>query len=126
MRSTTVGQHAGAGAIPLEVLQRAVPLRTGIGLANEPVSTSSAQARACYQQGLAHLHSFTAAGMRQHDPLYGGTSYAAGRVAEQRGDKTGAVKSHQERLERWKNADKDLRDMLDARQRLATLIAAPR
>ena len=61
--------------------------------------------------------------MRQHDPQYGGTSYAAGRVAEQRGDKAAAVKGYQETVERWKNADKDLRDLLDARQRLAALTA---
>jgi tetratricopeptide (TPR) repeat protein len=64
--------------------------------------------------------------MRQHDPVYGGTSYAAGRVAEQRGDKAAAVKSYQETVQRWKNADKDLRDLLDARQRLAALTAASR
>jgi tetratricopeptide (TPR) repeat protein len=64
--------------------------------------------------------------MRQHDPLYGGTSYAAGRVAEQRGDKAAAVKNYQEAVERWRNADKDLRDLLDARQRLAALTASAR
>ena len=65
--------------------------------------------------------------MRQHDPRYGGTSYAAGRVAEQRGDKAGAVKSYQDAVQRWKNADRDLRDLADARQRLAALTAgAPR
>jgi hypothetical protein len=50
--------HAGARAIPLELLQRPVPIRTGIGLAPEAVTTASAEARAFYQQGLAHLHSF--------------------------------------------------------------------
>jgi tetratricopeptide (TPR) repeat protein len=62
--------------------------------------------------------------MRQHDPLYGGTSYAGGRVAEQRGDKAVAVKSYQDAVQRWKNADRDLRDLADARQRLAALTAA--
>lgn len=67
------------------------------------------------------LASELAEGMRQHDPLYAGTSYAAGRVAEQRGDKTAAV--YQKNLELWKNADKDLRDLQDARRRLAVLTA---
>ena len=69
------------------------------------------------------LASELAEGMRQHDPLYAGTSYAAGRVAEQRGDKTAAVENYQETVERWQNADQDLRDLQDARRRLAVLTA---
>jgi tetratricopeptide (TPR) repeat protein len=54
------GHPGGAAfhAIPLEVLQRAVPLRTGIGIALEPVTTSSRAAQNLYNQGLAYLHSF--------------------------------------------------------------------
>ena len=45
-------------AISLELLQRPVPLRTGIGIAREPVTTKSSDAQAMYNQGLAYLHSF--------------------------------------------------------------------
>jgi tetratricopeptide (TPR) repeat protein len=50
--------HAAITAIPLELLQRPVPLRAGIGVAHEPVTTSSEAAQRLYDQGLAHLHSF--------------------------------------------------------------------
>jgi Tfp pilus assembly protein PilF len=45
-------------AISLEVLQRPAALRTGIGVAREPVTTTSSAARKMYEQGLAYLHSF--------------------------------------------------------------------
>jgi tetratricopeptide (TPR) repeat protein len=50
--------HTSVQAIPLEILERPVPLRSGIGVAREPVTTKSAAAHAMYEQGLAHLHSF--------------------------------------------------------------------
>src|SRR5262245_46125303 len=40
------------------ILQRPVTLRQGIGVANERVTTSSPQAQAFYNQGVAYLHSF--------------------------------------------------------------------
>jgi tetratricopeptide (TPR) repeat protein len=40
------------------ILQRRVSLRDGIGRANERVTTSSAEAQAFYNQGLAYLHSY--------------------------------------------------------------------
>src|SRR5688500_11900173 len=46
------------GWIPAEVLQRPVPLRSGIGGIREKVSTSSAEAQAFYDQGLSYLHSY--------------------------------------------------------------------
>ncbi|HMG34268.1 MAG TPA: hypothetical protein VKM94_10050 [Blastocatellia bacterium] len=49
---------SAAGSIPLEVLQRPVPLRTGIGSIHDPVTTSSKEAQAFYDQGLAYLHSY--------------------------------------------------------------------
>jgi len=50
--------HHEGGPIPQEILQRPVTLRTGIGAMHEKVSTSSAEAQAFYDQGLAYLHSF--------------------------------------------------------------------
>ena len=44
--------------IPIEILDRAVPLRTGVGRVSHPVSTSSKDAQAMYDQGLAYLHSY--------------------------------------------------------------------
>ncbi|HYC61549.1 MAG TPA: tetratricopeptide repeat protein [Thermoanaerobaculia bacterium] len=57
-------EHAGAchgseiGWVPRELLHRPISLRSGIGLVDEPVTTSSKEARAFYNQGLAYLHSF--------------------------------------------------------------------
>jgi tetratricopeptide (TPR) repeat protein len=41
-----------------ELVHRPIPLRTGIGSAHDVVSTSSKQAQAWYDQGLAYLHSY--------------------------------------------------------------------
>src|SRR5258708_2800209 len=58
--SAARGQSGVALAVPplASILQRPVPLRDGIGRANERVTTSSAQAQAFYNQGLAYLHSY--------------------------------------------------------------------
>jgi len=48
----------GGGPVPREILDRPVTLRTAIGTVHEKVSTSSAEAQAFYDQGLAYLHSF--------------------------------------------------------------------
>jgi len=45
-------------AVPRELLDRPLPLRPGIGKVHEAVTTSSAEAQAYYDQGLAYLHSF--------------------------------------------------------------------
>jgi tetratricopeptide (TPR) repeat protein len=50
--------HEAAGQVPREILERPVPLRQGIGKVHEEVTTSSPQAQAFYDQGLAYLHSF--------------------------------------------------------------------
>jgi len=42
----------------LEIAQRPVPIRTGIGSAHDAAATSSAKAQAFYDQGLAYLHSY--------------------------------------------------------------------
>ena len=63
--NSSLAQHAhtpsddqNIGWVPREILQRSVPLREGIGKINDPVTTSSAEARAFYNQGLAYLHSY--------------------------------------------------------------------
>lgn len=50
--------HEATGLVPREILQRPVPLRQSIGKVHEEVSTSSKEAQAFYDQGLAYLHSF--------------------------------------------------------------------
>lgn len=53
-------QHAShrLPPIPLEILERPVTLRTGIGRAHDGSSTTSKEAQALYDQGLAYLHSY--------------------------------------------------------------------
>jgi tetratricopeptide (TPR) repeat protein len=68
---TLLGVAIGAGAsqthhpiasvidnIPIEILERPLPLRSGIGVAREQVTTSSGRAQAYYDQGLSYLHSY--------------------------------------------------------------------
>jgi tetratricopeptide (TPR) repeat protein len=50
--------HEAAIRVPEEILQRPLPLRQGIGKVHEAVTTSSPEAQAYYDQGLAYLHSF--------------------------------------------------------------------
>ncbi len=55
------GEHAHAAPssiVALELAKRPVTIRTGIGSAHDPVSTSSRRAQAFYDQGLAYLHSY--------------------------------------------------------------------
>jgi tetratricopeptide (TPR) repeat protein len=52
------GDEDSVGWVPREILQRPVALREGIGKFNDPVTTSSPEAQAFYNQGLAYLHSY--------------------------------------------------------------------
>lgn len=47
-----------AGRIPREIIERAVPIRAGIGKVSHPTSATSRDAQAFYEQGLAYLHSY--------------------------------------------------------------------
>src|SRR5437868_11528477 len=51
-------EHQGGGPVPREILERPVALRTGIGALTEKVTTSSQEAQAFYDQGLAYVHSY--------------------------------------------------------------------
>jgi tetratricopeptide (TPR) repeat protein len=51
------GLH-GTGPVPREILERPVALRTGIGTLHQRVATSSQEAQAFYDQGLAYVHSY--------------------------------------------------------------------
>ena len=54
--------HAACAApptyVPAELLERTLPLRTGIGNSHETVTTSSKEAQAYYDQGLNYLESY--------------------------------------------------------------------
>ncbi len=64
LATATLAQHEhhsdedSVGWVPREILQRPVALREGIGKFNDPVTTSSTEAQAFYNQGLAYLHSY--------------------------------------------------------------------
>src|SRR5215475_5544253 len=47
-----------ASSSVLEIAKRPVTLRSGIGVAHDPVGTPSKEAQAFYDQGLAYLHSY--------------------------------------------------------------------
>src|SRR5580693_7117859 len=44
--------------VPARLLERPVPLRTGIGSTHDEVTTSSPEAQRYYDQGLAYLHDY--------------------------------------------------------------------
>ncbi len=52
------GDEDSVGWVPREILQRPVVLREGVGKISDPVTTSSPEAQAFYNQGLAYLHSY--------------------------------------------------------------------
>jgi tetratricopeptide (TPR) repeat protein len=56
-------QHAGPpgdslGRYPRELIERPVPVRTGLRRLRDPVTTRSADAQVFHEQGLSYLHSF--------------------------------------------------------------------
>src|SRR5688572_3805083 len=54
------GQHSphSIPSVPQQLLERSVPLRSGIGVVHDDAGTKSKEAQAFYDQGLAYLHSF--------------------------------------------------------------------
>jgi tetratricopeptide (TPR) repeat protein len=50
--------HQMVGWVPQEVLERPVGLREGVGIIHDPVTTTSKEAQAFYDQGIAYLHSY--------------------------------------------------------------------
>lgn len=52
------GRDRGAEGPALQLSNRPVTLRAGIGSAHDPVGTTSKEAQAFYDQGLAYLHSY--------------------------------------------------------------------
>jgi tetratricopeptide (TPR) repeat protein len=62
--SNVFAQHEGHGAspigghVPRDVIDRPLPLRSGIGTVTHPTSSKSPEAQKYYEQGLAYLHSY--------------------------------------------------------------------
>ena len=58
--TTAAAQHAlhSIPAIPQELLERPVTLRTGIGAIHDDAGTKNAEAQRFYDQGLAYLHNY--------------------------------------------------------------------
>jgi tetratricopeptide (TPR) repeat protein len=58
--STAAAQHAlhSIPAIPQELLERPVTLRTGIGAVHDDAGTKNVEAQRFYDQGLAYLHNY--------------------------------------------------------------------
>lgn len=54
------GQHSphSIPSVPQQLLERSLPLRSGIGVVHDDAGTASKEAQAFYDQGLAYLHSF--------------------------------------------------------------------
>jgi tetratricopeptide (TPR) repeat protein len=50
--------HQSVGYVPRTILERPLPIRKGTGTVHETVTTSSKEAQAFYDQGLAYLHSY--------------------------------------------------------------------
>ncbi len=50
--------HMAVGYVPREILERALPIRKGVGAVTDKVTTSSNEAQAFYNQGVAYLHSY--------------------------------------------------------------------
>jgi tetratricopeptide (TPR) repeat protein len=59
--------------------------------------------------------------MLEHDAAYAGSHYALALVAEQKGDNAKAVAEYAEAERLWRNADRDLPELQQARARLAAL-----
>ena len=93
---------------------RAVP---GPDAWTEALYRLEAVARAARAAGDWDLAAYTAGQMRDHDPAYAGTRYAAGLVAEHRGDAAGAAHEFAAAVALWKDADPDLPALRDARAR---------
>jgi tetratricopeptide (TPR) repeat protein len=60
LQPSAFGQHSphAITTVPQELLERAVPIRTGIGTVHDDAGTKNAEAQRFYDQGLAYLHNY--------------------------------------------------------------------
>jgi tetratricopeptide (TPR) repeat protein len=57
-QSTPHATHA-VPTVPIDVVERPIAFMSGIGIAHDPIATSSRDAQAFYDQGIAFLHSYS-------------------------------------------------------------------
>ncbi|HZI63600.1 MAG TPA: hypothetical protein VFE44_02405, partial [Thermoanaerobaculia bacterium] len=81
-------------------------------------------ARAAREAGDLELAEFLARLMLEHDPAYAGAHYALALAVERRGDRAAAARELAEVERLWRDADPDLPELVEARQRLAQLARA--
>ncbi len=58
---------------------------------------------------------------RHHSFIYPQGFYLLGKIYEKKGDSELAITNYEKFLDLWKDADKDLPDLIDAKERLAKL-----
>jgi tetratricopeptide (TPR) repeat protein len=62
LTTTAPAQHEGheekIGWVPRSILEKPTTLKSGVGKIHDPVTTSSPEAQAFYEQGVAYLHSY--------------------------------------------------------------------
>lgn len=78
-----------------------------------------AASKAARQAGDSDLAAQLAGEMHAHDPNYAGTSLALAHAADARGDRAAARLAYANAVQRWRDADPDHPDLVQARARLA-------
>ena len=58
---------------------------------------------------------------RHHSFIYPQSFHLLGKIYEKKGDTQLAIEKYEKFLDLWKDADKDLSDLIDAKKRLAKL-----
>jgi tetratricopeptide (TPR) repeat protein len=116
------GQLAPAREL-LKDVQRRIRAVPGPDAWTEALFRLEEIARSAREAGDWELAAYTADQMRDHDPAYGGTHYALGRVAEQAGDGARARAAYDEAVRLWSRADEDLPQLRQARDRRDALAA---
>jgi tetratricopeptide (TPR) repeat protein len=123
-------QHQRIGYVPREIMNRPLPLRTGIGSFHEPVTTSP-EAQRFYDQGQSYLHSYMwiEAARSFHQALrldpklamaYVGLSYAYSPM-----DYTAAGDAVAHALKLAQNANDRERALIEIRQRQLDAMLGP-
>ena len=110
------GRRSEAASLIKDV-QRRIRAVPGPDAWTEALYRLEAMARVAREAGDWDLAAYTAEQMRDHDPAYAGTRYAAGLVSEQRGEAAAAAREFAAAVELWKDADPDLAALRDARAR---------
>jgi tetratricopeptide (TPR) repeat protein len=106
------GNRDEGGAVIREVIRamRAIPGPDAWTLALFRIESMARTAR---EAGDWELATFIAGQMLEHDPEYGGSHRAQALVLRHQGDGAGAARESDAALARWRDADRDLRELKD-------------